>query len=98
MGKNQSKDFKEQIVIAQSGANASSVEAQLSQFSIIITVVMVTLVIIVMYFIYRKCYKRAKNWVRRQVVSVTPLDSVQTVPVPSVTSVSTTPKVKIVSV
>lgn len=97
MGKNQSKELNEQIVIAQSGANASSVETQLNQFSVIVTAVLIIMVIIIMYFLYRKCHKRAKNWVQRQAMAVTPMQGVQTI-TPQVASVSTTPKVKIVSV
>lgn len=103
MGKNQSKEEnKDQIVIAQSGANYSSIETQLSQFNIVISVIVVILIIIMAYFLYKRCHKSSKRWVHRQVLAITPqaVQSVQgttSIPMP-VTSNSTPPKVKIVSI
>lgn len=93
MGKNQSKEVKDQIVIAQSGANVSGMEAQLNQFSIAITVVIFIMILIIMYFLYKKCHKRTKRWVQRQVMAIAPVQNVQTA-----AAVSTPTKLKIVTV
>ncbi|CAB3251426.1 unnamed protein product [Arctia plantaginis] len=98
MGKNQSKEQKEQIIIAQSGANASGVEARLSQFSITISVILVILAIIIAYFVCKKCHKRTKSWVQRQVMAITSQQREQGTITPSLPSVHSVPKVKIVSV
>lgn len=66
MGKNQSKDVKEEIIIAQSGSNVAGIEAQLSQFSMMLIVALIILATIITYFLYKGCTAKAKRWLFRQ--------------------------------
>lgn len=69
MGKNQSK---EQVVIAQSGANVSGIETQLAQFSILMGAVLIVVMAIAIFCCYRKCQNRAKKWLFRQIIAAAP--------------------------
>lgn len=73
MGKNQSKDTKEEIIIAQSGSNVSGIEAQLSQFGMMMIVALIILATIIIYILYKSCTAKAKRWLFRQMRVATPV-------------------------
>lgn len=97
MGKNQSKEVKEQVIIAQSGANVSTIEEQLNHFKIFFTVLIVILILSIIYYLCTRCYGRLKKWVHRQIYTVTPHNIELQNSVPSVAQ-QAPQKVKVISV
>lgn len=80
MGNYNTKDTNN-VAMAQAQVTAShnNVEDKLNTFGIILLVIVVLLLIVILYGIKRHCRTKMRNWLRKQVVQVSPPIQVQTV-------------------
>ncbi|CAH4035360.1 unnamed protein product [Pieris brassicae] len=79
MGKNQSKQEEKSIVIAQNGANqATTLEEKIEKYGTFIAAVLVLLLVIGVYFLYKKINKSLKKFTMKAVsMAMPPTDKAQ---------------------
>lgn len=72
MGQTQSKD---EVIIAQSGANSANAnfETKLEMISCTLLGVLAVVGLIITFCMYKKCKKGSESWLRKQIIRLAPM-------------------------